>query len=57
MDKEAELKKLRQKLHDEEIAVFYSEAHGTAEEDKAHNRKLAEGIQVIREQITALENN
>lgn len=57
MDKETELKKLKQKLHDEEISVFYSEAHGTSEEDKAHNHKLAEGIRAIQDQIAVLESS
>lgn len=59
MNKEAELKKLKQKLHDEEVGAFYSEciSPNLSDADREHNHKLAEGIQVIREQIAALENN
>lgn len=55
--KEERLTQLRKQLHDEEIAVFYSEAYGNSEEDKAHNRKLEEGLRAIHKQITDLENS
>lgn len=53
--KEEKLKQLRKELHARQVAAFYEESYANTDEARASNKKIADGIREIADEIAELE--